>query len=183
MALSSLFGGKKVSRGFDDAIRVSREMFDTSRADLSPYRDLGTNYMGRINEFMSRPKLTGETLRETPGYQFRMDEGLRALENSALARGGLNSGNTMKAIMQYGQDYATGEYDKALARDDSEFAKIKSLLDMGYGAASGSANQALGFGNAMSNLYTQKGQAEAQMKQFPWMLGAKGAGMALTGGF
>ena len=52
----------------------------------------------------------------TPGYQFRMDEGQKALENSAAARSGVLSGRTLKATQEYGQNVATTEFDNVLAR-------------------------------------------------------------------
>lgn len=44
--------------------------------------------------------------RNAPGYQFGLKEGQRAVEASAAARGGLNSGATLKALQRYGNDYA-----------------------------------------------------------------------------
>ena len=178
----SLFGGNKITGGFNNAIKTQGQMYDTARSDLSPYRELGNNYMKSVNDFMSKPKLTGESVMNRPGYQFRMDEGARTIENSALARGGLNSGNTMKELMEYGQNYATSEYDKELGRENDEFARLMSLLNMGYGAASGSANLATGHGNSMAGLLTGKGQAQAEIAQFPWQLAAKAYGASQGGG-
>lgn len=44
--------------------------------------------------------------RSAPGYQFGLDEGRGQVEASAAARGGLNSGATLKALQRYGNDYA-----------------------------------------------------------------------------
>lgn len=44
--------------------------------------------------------------RQTPGYQFGLDEGNKQVQSSAAARGGLNSGATLKALQRYGTDYA-----------------------------------------------------------------------------
>ena len=49
-------------------------------------------------------------VRATPGYQFRLGEGLQGVERSAAARGNLFSGANLKALDQYGQDYATNEF-------------------------------------------------------------------------
>ena len=53
---------------------------------------------------------------KTPGYDFRLNEGTRAIEGSAAARGGLYSGATMQALQNYGQDYATNAYENWLNR-------------------------------------------------------------------
>lgn len=44
--------------------------------------------------------------RAAPGYQFGLDQGTKAVEASAAARGGLNSGATLKALQKFGNDYA-----------------------------------------------------------------------------
>lgn len=52
-----------------------------------------------------------DRFRSTPGYQFRLDEGRKATEASAAARGGLNSGSTLKALLRYGQNVADQGYN------------------------------------------------------------------------
>lgn len=44
-----------------------------------------------------------------PGYQFGLDEGNRQINRAAAARGGYNSGNTLKALTKYGIDYNTAQ--------------------------------------------------------------------------
>ena len=44
--------------------------------------------------------------RNQPGYQFGLNEGEKAVQASAAARGGLNSGATLKALTKFGTDYA-----------------------------------------------------------------------------
>lgn len=51
-----------------------------------------------------------------PGYQFRMDEGNRAVEGGAAARGGLLSGAAAKAMQKYSQGFASNEYGNAYNR-------------------------------------------------------------------
>lgn len=51
-----------------------------------------------------------------PGYQFRLDQGNKALNNSAAARGGLLSGATLKAITDYNSGAASQEYGAAQGR-------------------------------------------------------------------
>ena len=63
---------------------------------------------------------TAESAQATPGYEFRLSEGQRALQNAAAAKGMLRTGNTWKDLLRYGQDYATSEYDKVYGRARSE---------------------------------------------------------------
>jgi hypothetical protein len=54
------------------------------------------------------------------GYQFRLAQGQRALENAAAAKGMLRTGNTWKDLMDYGQGAASQEYDKVYGRQLGE---------------------------------------------------------------
>lgn len=51
-----------------------------------------------------------------PAYQFQMEEGLGAIERTAAARGGLLSGQTLKAAQRYGQGLAGGTAENYLNR-------------------------------------------------------------------
>ena len=51
-----------------------------------------------------------------PGYGFRLKEGNNALNASAAARGGLISGNALKAAQVYGQNMGSQEYQNAYSR-------------------------------------------------------------------
>jgi len=64
---------------------------------------------------------------ESPGYQFRLSEGQKALERSAAARGGQLGGAQTKALQRYGQEYASNEYDKFLSRYYQSLAPYQSL--------------------------------------------------------
>lgn len=69
----------------------------------------------------------------SPGYQFRMDEGISALDKSAAARGRLRSGAQNKALTRYGQGLASEEFSNYT----NNLARIAGL---GSGATSQSAN-------------------------------------------
>lgn len=56
------------------------------------------------------------TEQNDPGYQFRLQQGQQALQNSAAARGGLLSGGTAKALTDYNQNAASGEYGNVYNR-------------------------------------------------------------------
>lgn len=66
-------------------------------------------------------------MQEDPGYQFRTKQGLQALENSAAARGVLRSGNTYKALEDYGQESASNEYQNVYNRRFGEYTTNANL--------------------------------------------------------
>lgn len=57
-----------------------------------------------------------EALNE-PGYQFRVQQGNQAIQNSAAARGNLLGGNTVKGLSDYNQNAASQEYGNVYGRN------------------------------------------------------------------
>ncbi len=53
---------------------------------------------------------TLEQAQSQPGYQFARDQGQKALENSAAARGMLRSGGTLKDLFSWGDQFAQQNY-------------------------------------------------------------------------
>ena len=74
-----------------------------------------------------------------PGYAFRLSEGMKALDRTAAARGGLLSGSTLKGAQRYGQDLASQEYQNAFNRYQINRANrlqpLQSLAGVGQSAA------------------------------------------------
>jgi hypothetical protein len=59
---------------------------------------------------------TDLTMQNDPGYQARLKLGTDAMQRSAAARGGVLTGGTAQALNQFGQDYASNEYDNVYNR-------------------------------------------------------------------
>lgn len=72
---------------------------------------------------------TGATEQNDPGYQFRLQQGMKALQNSAAASGNLFTGDTGKAITQYGQDYASNEYGNVYNRAMQQFQQRYNMYE------------------------------------------------------
>ena len=90
-----------------------------------------------------------------PGYGFRMSEGMKALERSSAARGGLLSGTTMKGIQRFGQDLASQEYQNAFNRYQVNRAGQLNPLQSLMGAGQTGANVLSGaMGQAGQNIGT-----------------------------
>jgi len=65
------------------------------------------------------PEFTAPTMEEvtsSPGFQFRVGEGQKALERSQAAKGVLRTGGSLKDLLGYGQDMASSEYDKVFGQ-------------------------------------------------------------------
>lgn len=100
-----------------------------------------------------------------PGYQFRQDEGMKALERSAAARGLLASGSTLKGIQRFGQGLASQEYTNAFNRYQvnrtNQLNPLQSLMGAGQSATNTLTNAAGVQGTNEANALMAAGQARA----------------------
>jgi hypothetical protein len=131
----------------------------------NPFDVLSTGPDGRLTwawKGVGRPEggaggatgVIGQGLENSPGYQFRLGDGLKALERSAAARGTLLTGGTLKGLERYAQDYASGEYDKRVGQ-------LFNLSSLGQNAAAGVGNAGSAYANNAGDLMTQIGNAQA----------------------
>lgn len=60
---------------------------------------------------------SGSNVLADPGYQFTLQQGVNALENSAAAKGTLRTGGTLQDIVKYGQDLGSQQYQNVWNRD------------------------------------------------------------------
>jgi hypothetical protein len=97
----------------------------------------------------------------SPGYQFRMDEGTRGINANRAASGMLQSGDTLKALTRFGQDYASNEYNTQLnqlfsvAGLGQTATGQQNALASNYGANVSANNQ--NAANALSSSYANQG--------------------------
>lgn len=94
----------------------------------------------------------------SPGYLFRLQEGQKAIERSAAARGGLYSGATMKAIDTYSQGVASDEYSNYVNR-------LAALAGVGQTATNSTAQAGQNYANGASAAATNAGAARASAYQ------------------
>jgi hypothetical protein len=136
-----------------DANATQLAIYNQQRADNEPFRQAGIGALDELknNTFMNN-------WQQDPGYQFRMQEGQKALEAAAAARGLNNSGSTLKALTRYGQDYSTGEYNNIYNRNMS---RINSLLGLGSSANAQNNQNSTNYGNNVSSNQIAAGNAQA----------------------
>jgi hypothetical protein len=127
--VTSIISGNKAAKAqthaADQQVAEFRRQYDTSRADLAPWRETGASALSKLAGMYGVGSGTTSTAGAagsaagdpayggfftSPGYQFRLDQGNQAVQRSAAARGQLGSGATMKAIDRYSQGLASSEY-------------------------------------------------------------------------
>jgi hypothetical protein len=156
---------KKQLQGQREANAAQERMFNRQVELQEPFRQAGVNALPELIEASRYTPFGMEQFQADPGYGFRLKEGLRALENSAAARGGLLSGNTMRGITRYGQGLASDEYTNAFNRYQAERAArlnpLQSLAGMGQSNAATMAQQAGQYGQALAQGATNMGNIRA----------------------
>ena len=119
-----------------------------------------------------------QSLRNTPGYQFQLDEARRGVENSFASRGKLLSGAAMTALSDRSQGLADNTYQQTLQN-------AFTLSNYGQNAAAnmGAAGQnyATGAGNAFGNIGNAAAQG-AYGRADAFNAGAQGISNAVSGG-
>lgn len=114
-------------------------------------------------------QFTGQDIYKDPSYDFRFNEGVRALRAQQAAGGNRGGDEASKRLVAFGQDYGSQEYDKMLGR----YRLQKEDL---YNKLSGMAG--LNTGTQMAQL----GQNAASTMGSNLMSGAKSASDYLTSG-
>ena len=175
-----------------EANALQQRIYEEGVARQQPYYQAGTNALAQMQGMTGAmpAAFSGQVdLTRDPGYAFRLSEGMKALERSAAARGGLLSGGTGRALTRYGQDVASQEYGNAYNRSLTEYNAARARESEGYNRLAGlagvggtTAQQINLAGQNMAGQYGQNlmagGQAAAQ-----GMLGAGSArGSAYIGG-
>jgi len=160
---ASIAGGKAAGKGAAAAgastaaaqvysTDIQQEMFKQTRADQAPWRLAGERALQAI-ETTPDFQFTIEDFEtfKDPAYEFRMEEGINALDRSAAARGRLLSGAQDKAITRYGSRLASEEFSNAFNRSlttrQANLAKEQSLA---------------GIGQTATNVVAQAGQQTAR---------------------
>lgn len=161
----------------DRATALQERIYQESIARQQPFLAGGTEDYNRLRAMMSGgPEAAQNFLQMDPGYQFRLSEGLKALDRQAAARGGLISGGALKAAQRYGQDVASQEFGSAynrlanLANLGPQSAGVMSNLGQNY--ASNAGNIMMNQGNVAANAALARGSAYGQtLNQLGYLAG------------
>ena len=164
-AKASKAGIAAEERMAEQNLEFQREMAEQQRADFAPWRDTGQQAMDRIWAGVQSGQFEVGDIDVTkdPGYQFRMDEGVKALDKSAAARGRLLSGAQQKGVTEYAQGVASQEYANAYAREADKLARryniLSNLSGGGQASAAGQAQTTGQLAQTSGNIMANTGRA------------------------
>lgn len=193
-----------IQQSVTDATGKLQGVYDTSTAAINPYQQLGQTGVSALADYM-KPGGAGTAqfsfnpsdLQNEPGYQFQLQQGMKALQNSRAAMGGLQSGGTVKSLMDFNQGLAGTSYQNAYNRAANTFQMnrtntlggLMGLANLGMSANQQAIGVGENYGNNTANMLMQGGLATsgntmsgAQFNGNTGMQGMQIAGNALTGG-
>lgn len=165
-----------------NALNAQMQMFNTINDQNQPWRQAGQGALDQIQSM--NPQFThtfnADDLKSNlaPNYQFQLDQGLGALKNAGNLQTGLISGNTLKGINDYAQNFAGNSYQQAFnnynAQQSNIFNRLSSIAGLGQTANQTTANAGTAAAGNAGNAMMAGGAAQAA--------GSIGQANAISGG-
>jgi hypothetical protein len=204
---------KESEKGMKAIDAEATAAYGEQKAIVQPWYDAGKEALGELTAGIKSGKFDPgqfqfdyESFEKDPGYKFRVEQGERSMERGAAARGKLLSGQQQKALLGYGQEMGSQEYQNTFNRAAQEWGMNANRLQNNYnmlnnlnqqgaqtagaiagyrgnlaamrtGAIGNNASNQMGMQNAMGQVNAQAGKRMAEM-------GGQiaGAGMSYFGG-
>lgn len=121
-----------------DSLDFQKQEFNTTQQNEAPFIKAGQGAVTTLSDLMKGGGFpnwtdtfqapTGATEQNDPGYQFRLQQGKKALEDSAAARGGVLSTGTAEDLTKFGQDYASNEYGNVYSRAQQQYEQAHNIF-------------------------------------------------------
>lgn len=165
--IGAVAGGKKSKKagnvaagGYDAAAAEYRNALANANTQMQPYSAAGIAGLEGLNRLNSGDYSSFEN---SPDYKYALREGLAGVEGSAAARGGLYSGNAMRALQATGSGLASqnlGNYRNALMGQIGIGQNAAgTLTNAGFNAAQGIGMGLAGAGDARASGIVGKSNA------------------------
>ena len=178
-AVASNRAAKSQAGAANRAANLQNEQFERQIELQAPFREVGLRALNKLEGAADYTPFGIDQFQADPGRGFRISEGMKMLERSAAARGGLLSGGTGKALQRFGQELGSQEYQNAFNRYQAErsarLQPLQSLAGVGQTATNAlgvaGQNYASGMGEALG------AGAQARASGYMGMAGAIGGGV------
>jgi|SRR6185369_3954413 len=175
----------------DRASQLQMQQFQQMQGNLQPYMQAGQaglsglmgilglpggNTSGPIGQLANRLNtpfsFNPSDLENTPGYQFTLQQALKAMNNQNSAQGLGLSGAQEKGLMQYATGLANqtygDQYNRALQQFTANYGlasdqanRLAALAGLGQNAAAGVGNAGIQTGSNIGNLMAGAANAQA----------------------
>ncbi len=150
------------NKGID---QISGSVKDAQGA-LVPWTSAGTGALDTLMRMLQKPD--SFQFQADPGYQFRLNEGMKAISRQAAAHGAAGGGGTAKAAAQYSSGLASQEYGNAWNRwntgNQQRQGGLATIAGMGERAGEFSGDLGLRGATASAGLGERAAEFGGQMK-------------------
>src|SRR6185312_3332229 len=179
---ASLLGSQQQASAANRAADMQQQQYKQTRTDLMPFTQAGqnaTNMLTTALPGLTAPiNLTEDWLRQTPGYQFNLNQGLKSVQNGAAARGLGASGAALKGAAGYATGLADSTYqnqfNNAVTNKLNAYNMLSGVSSLGENAAAQTGAYGTQAAANAGNALTNAGTAQAA--------GLVGAGNSLVNG-
>ncbi len=152
--------------GTQAGIAEQRRQYDTTRADLAPYRTQGYAALDKLSSLInSYQPFDGQELQNDPGYKFGLDQGRAAMDQSAAARGRLFSDKTLRDLVQFGNDYGSTKFNERgafrLGEQNQRYNQLAGVAGTGQNAINAGGQFGAQSAGSIADLLGQGANARA----------------------
>lgn len=145
--VSGSAGTDDMSRGYKRGRRELIKYTDKAAKLNRPGIKFGLEGMEAVRALFANPN----SIKDTPGYAFRFNQGTDAVQNSAASKGKLFGGETLTELTKFGQEFASNEFDK-------EFNRRMLQVDVGQKATASSVALFHSLGEGLAGLRASEGR-------------------------
>lgn len=136
-------GREAITSNYGQAAQPFQSLLDQYKGGIGAYGDAtGANGAAGFNS-------AAANFRNTPGYQFALDQGVDAINRSGVARGSA-TGNILRGAQTFGSGLADQTYQNYVKN-------LQPYIGAGNQAAGGYSGVLTGEGNQLANNYGQQG--------------------------
>jgi len=182
----------------NNATNAQLGMFNTTQQNLQPYMGAGSTALSTLTgqlPTLTAPMAIQPSINNTnwkqymsPAYDFQLQQGQQALQNSQAAQDGALSGAALKSLINYNQnmagtafqnafnDYQTqygNQFNQYQTQNQNIYNRLANLANLGENAAANVGQAATQTGANVANTIQAAGNAQAA--------GTMGAANAFTG--
>lgn len=166
------------SAASDAQIKLQRDQYNQARTDNMPALNARNQSLSRLQDLLGISGHSGaagygslggpinpQEVQNSAGYQFGLQQGQQALNNSATARGMRNSGAALLAAQRYGNDYATTKFNNAfdleVANRNQQVNSLQSVAGLGQTGANTIGQAGQNYANQAGNAIGAAGDTAA----------------------
>jgi len=156
-----------------NSLAFQKQEWQTQQQNEAPFLQAGQTAIGDLSGLLApggglsqgwTGQFTAPTAAQaeaTPGYQFTLQQGQNAIQNSAAAQGNLLSGGTEAALDQYSQGLASTNYQQAFNNAFTQYGTAYNTFENNQANQFNRLASVAGLGQTTAGQLGQQGQQAA----------------------